>query len=60
MIYPQPCTTIHPPIATNHFERSVTGGAAHSARAFCLRKTKSDKITFSKSYFLPLKKLKKQ
>ena len=27
---------------------------------FCWRKTKSDKITFSKSYFLPLKKLKKQ
>ena len=39
---------------TDHFERIPTGGAAHGARAFCLSKTKSDKITFSKSYFLPL------
>ena len=42
------------------FERSSTGSAAHGARAFCLRKTKFDKITFSRSYFLPLQKLKKQ
>ena len=47
-------------VATNHFERSSTGSAAHGARAFCLRKTKFDKITFSRSYFLPLQKLKKQ
>ena len=60
LIYPQPCRTMHPPVATNRFERSVTGGAAHSARAFCLRKTKSDKITFSESNFLPLKKFRKQ
>ena len=53
------CTTIHPPVATDHFERIATGGAAHGARAFCLRKTKSDKIAFSKSYFLPLKKIEK-
>ena len=32
------------PVATKHFERISTGGAAHGARAFCLRKTKSDKI----------------
>ena len=38
------CSTMHPPVATDHFERSSTGGAAHGARAFCLRKTKSDKI----------------
>ncbi|MBQ9088411.1 MAG: hypothetical protein IJY46_06500, partial [Lentisphaeria bacterium] len=60
LIYPQPCATIHPPVATDHFERSSTGGAAHGARAFCSRKTKSDKITFSNSNFLPLKKIEKQ
>ena len=48
------------PVATDHFERSVTGCAAHGARAFCSRKTKSDKITFSNSNFLPLKKIEKQ
>jgi len=32
---PPTLPTIHPPVATNHFERSVTGGAAQSARAFC-------------------------
>ena len=40
LIYPQPCATIHPPVATNHFERSVTGGAAHGARAFCFSQNK--------------------
>ena len=40
LIYPQPCSTIHPPVATNHFERSVTGGAAHGARAFCFSQNK--------------------
>ena len=40
LIYPQPCSAIHPPVATNHFERSSTGGAAHSARAFCFSQNK--------------------
>ena len=47
------------PVATKHFERIFTGGAAHGARAFCVRKTKSDKITFSRFNFLPLKKIEK-
>ncbi|MBQ9087678.1 MAG: hypothetical protein IJY46_02750 [Lentisphaeria bacterium] len=58
-----PATLLHDSSAGrvhDSFERSFTGGAAHSARAFCLRKTKSDKITFSESNFLPLKKFRKQ
>ena len=33
LIYPQPCSTIHPPVAIDHFERRVTCCAALSARA---------------------------
>ena len=58
-----PPTLLHDPSAgrvQSSFELISTGSAAHGARAFCLRKTKSDKITFSKSYFLPLKKFEKQ
>ena len=44
---------MHPPVATDHFERSVTGGAAHGARAFCLSKTKLDKNYFFKNQFSP-------
>ena len=28
------------PVATDHFERKVTGGAAQSARAFCFSQNK--------------------
>ena len=54
-----PDKKLHPPVAAKHFERISTGGAAHRARVFCPRKIKSDKITFSNSKLLSLKKLKK-
>ena len=48
------------PVAIGYFQRIFTGGAAQSARAFCPRKTKSDKIAFSKINFLLLKNLRRQ
>ena len=60
LIYPQPCATIHPPVATNHFERSVTGGAAHGARAFLLAQNKIWQNHFFKILFSSAEKIEKQ
>ncbi|MBQ9088842.1 MAG: hypothetical protein IJY46_08705 [Lentisphaeria bacterium] len=54
---------LHDPSAErdrSSFERSPTGGARIAHARFAFRKTKSEKITFSKSNFLPLKKIEKQ
>jgi len=65
------CRTIHPPVFAqssaptsrlNHsfFKHGVKWWCDLTARTFCLRKTESAKITFSKFNFLSLKNLRKQ
>ena len=47
LIYPQPCRTIHPPVASKPFWTQLHWWRGACACAFCSRKTKSDKILFS-------------
>ncbi|MBQ9088523.1 MAG: hypothetical protein IJY46_07060 [Lentisphaeria bacterium] len=40
LIYPQPCRTMHPPTATDHFERISTGDTVQGTRVFCFSQNK--------------------